>query len=175
MRRMTLTRELWRLLCAAGDVVGAAERIPLCETPEADEWLERWVPYEEHVRELGALKLLGEAYTPEDYRVALEKYLRVRIEVKTVPEVIRGTGWVKPNTTWKAVRSSSSYRLASPGGCVSSSSFTSSPTWRPPTRSWSVRPKRGDGPGLGAGLAAARPQGADHCQQRAPGSPRDLP
>ncbi len=49
------------------------------------------MPYEEHVRELAVLKLLGRPYTPEDYLAALERHLKVRIEIKEVYEVIRGS------------------------------------------------------------------------------------
>lgn len=56
-----------------------------------EEFLERWVPYEEHVRELAVLKLLGRPYSPEDYLTALERHLKVSIKIKDVYEVIRGS------------------------------------------------------------------------------------
>lgn len=58
---------------------------------DPDGYLESWIPYEEHVRELAVLKLAGRAYSPEDYRAALERYIQAEIRIKTVPELLRAS------------------------------------------------------------------------------------
>lgn len=61
---------------------------PIETDPHA--FVEAWIPYEEHVRELAVLKISGRAYGPEDYRDALESYVQGPIRIKTVPELITG-------------------------------------------------------------------------------------
>lgn len=82
-------RKLRRLLSAVGAGFGIV-RPSSGQKRKEEEFLERWVPYEEHIRELAVLKLLGRPYSPEDYLTALQRHLKVRVKIKDVYEVIRG-------------------------------------------------------------------------------------
>lgn len=57
-----------------------------------DEFAKLWMPYEEHIRELATLKLLNSSYTVADYASALERELRIKIEIRTFSEVKPGQG-----------------------------------------------------------------------------------
>lgn len=54
------------------------------------DYVEAWIPYEEHVRELALLRLSGQPYTPEDYRDALQRFAHASIKIKSVPELVSG-------------------------------------------------------------------------------------
>ncbi len=63
-------------------------RRPTWQDPRG--FVEAWIPFEEHVRELAVLRLSGRLYTPEAYRDALERFVGVSIGIKSVPELVRG-------------------------------------------------------------------------------------
>ena len=65
-----------------GDRGRASERDP-------DEFVDEWIPYEEHVRELAVLKLSGRPYTPGHYREAVERYAGLPIGIRTVDELVQ--------------------------------------------------------------------------------------
>ncbi len=59
---------------------------------DIEEFVERLIPYEELVRELAVLRLLGTSYTADDYAAALEEPLGMKIRIKRFEEVRASSG-----------------------------------------------------------------------------------
>ena len=67
------------------------QELPRADSKDKDleEFLTQWLPYEEHVRELAVLGLIGQAYTAHRYAEVLQTFLGIRIEIRKVPVIVR--------------------------------------------------------------------------------------
>lgn len=54
-----------------------------------ERFLTQWLPYEEHVRELAVVGLIGQAYTAHRYAEVLQTFLGIHIKIRKVPVIVR--------------------------------------------------------------------------------------